>query len=154
AEQDPKQRSLAGAVRTDEADAVAAHDAAAEVPDDRTRRIPEALRNILRLENHPSGGLGLFDAEPDRTHLLASGGALCAHGHQSAHAAFVSRPPGLDALAQPGFFFSQFLVEALAGRGFRGERLLFPPQICLIVAGPRRQRPSIDLDDARGEAFE
>ena len=86
--------------------------------------------------------------------MLAPRGAFRAHRHQRAHAAFVSRPPRLDPLPQPHFFFRELLVEARLLRRFVGERFFLAPQIRRVVARPRRQPPAIELDDACGETLE
>ena len=108
----------------------------------------------LGLEHQPSRHVGLLDLQAHRGHLLAARRAFVAHRHERAHAAFVPRPAGLDALPQPDLLDGQTLVELLLLHGLVGEPLLFPAQKRLVVAGPRRELPAIDLDDARREPLE
>ncbi len=104
----------------------------------------DELRRLLRL----------LDLQPDVAHLPASRRALGPHRLQRLHTAFVSRPPRLDALAQPHFFLGELPVELLLQDGFIGERRLLPPQVRGVVAGPGRQLTAIELDDPRRETLE
>src|SRR4051812_1047890 len=57
--QQPQQRALAGAVRPDQADAIAAHDPRREIADDADVAVRTA--DAIRLEHHLAGGLRLVD---------------------------------------------------------------------------------------------
>ena len=91
---------------------------------------------------------------PHRVRLLASGQPLLTHGHERAHASLVARAPGLHAAPQPRFLDRQLLVELLPS-----DLLVRQPCVLLrherrVVAGPRRQPPTVELDDARGEPLQ
>ena len=59
---------------------------------------------------------------------------LISHGLERAHASFIARASGLDALANPHFLLCQFFVEQVIGSLF-GLQLLFPvAQESLVVA--------------------
>ena len=152
AEQQPQQRRLAGAVGTDEPDAIAAHDAGGEVADDAAAA--EGLRHRIGLEHHLAAGLGRLDLQPHGADLRAAGGALGAHRHQRAHAALVAGAPGLDALPQPHLFLGQLLVELLVGDRLVGQPLFLLAQERRVVARPRREAAAIELDDPRGQPLE
>ena len=108
----------------------------------------------LGLEHELPGRVGLLDLQTHRPDLLAPRRALVAHRHQRPHAAFVARPPRLDALAQPRFLLGQPLVELVLPDGLVRQPLLLPAEERRVVAGPRRQLAAIDLDDARRETLE
>ena len=152
AQQQTQERRLSGAVRPDEPHAIAPHHSYREAADDDV--VAERLAHVLRLEHELSGPFDLFRAQADRSRLRPSGRAFLTHRHQRANTPFVARPPSLDALPQPCFFFSQPLVELFIPNGFVRERLLALAQKRPVVARPGRQRASIELDDARGEPFE
>ena len=109
AEQQPQQRRLAGAVRTDQADAVAAQDPHREVR--MTGTPSNALLTPLGLEHQLAGASPAVDRQPHVAGLRAVRRALGAQLHQVLDAPFVPRPPRLDALAQPRLFLRQLLVE-------------------------------------------
>ena len=85
---------------------------------------PNVLADALGLEHQLARRLGALRPAAARCRdLVAARGALLAHRHQRVDAAFVARPPRLDALAQPHFFLGQLLVELLLLDRFVGEPL-------------------------------
>ena len=153
AKQHPQQRRLAGAVRADEADAIAAHDACGEGLN------PELgawkrFRDTIDFEHQFARRIRRLRLQAHAARLLAPLGAFRTHRHQRADTSLVARAPRLDALSQPGFLFGELLVEALLRRRLDGQRLVLPSQIRGVVARPRGERSAIDLDDPCGEALQ
>ncbi len=149
AQHDLQQGALAGAVRTDDADAVAAHHGGGEVVDQHAAAV--GLVHVLEVDHLLAGGLRI-----GRRHLhvaaeVASLGAFHAQRLQRTHAALVAGTPGLDALADPHFLLCQLLVEQRIGLGFGMQAFLAPAQVVVVVAGPVGQRAAVDFDDARGQ---
>ena len=152
-EQHPQQRRLAGAVRADEADAIAAHDARREVL--RPPAVPSYAFEIpLGLEHQLARLLGLLDLQPHVADLLAPRRALRAHR--------------LSARTRPSFRVRRALIpwrsHASSSASFLSNfscwtaslasDFFLPPQVGRVVAGPRRQPAAIELDDARREPLE
>ena len=81
-------------------------------------------------------------------------GALCPHGFQRAHAAFVAGAPRLDALAYPDFFFGEFFVEACVGFGFGVLHFVAGAQEAAVVAAHIQQAAAVEFPDAVGDFFE
>src|SRR4029434_1374512 len=74
--------------------------------------------------------------------------ALPPHGLQNPHPPFVARAPGLDALANPRFFFRQLLVEVNRRARLDLQQFLFFTQVSVEVAGKSTQLSPIELDDS------
>ena len=147
AEQQAQQGRLARSVRPDQADAVAAHDHGRKTGNQAAPRI--AVADILRLDHLASRVLRRTGLHAHVAGLVASLAAFAAHRFEPAHAAFVARAAGLDALADPDFFLGQLLVEQRIRLRFGVQAFFAPAQVVLVVAGPTGQGSAIDLDDAR-----
>ena len=150
--QQPQHRRLTGAVRPDQAEAIAAHHARGEVADDEMIRVVKA--HVFRFEHHLAGGFALLDLQAHVPGARAPLGALRAHGHQRLDASFVTRAARLHAAAQPHFLARHLLVELRVGQLLVGEPLLFLALERRVVAGPRRQAAAIELDDPRRQPLE
>jgi len=92
--------------------------------------------------------------EPHPAELLASCGALGAHRQQRLHPPFVTRPPRLDPLTEPGFFLGELLVELRPLHGLAGQPFLLLADEGRIVTWPRREPAAIELDDPGREPLE
>ena len=151
-----EQRRLAGAVGSDEADAIPAQDALRVVAHDlkgaRLRR--ERLGHMVRLEDQPARRLARVDRQAHVPAGRALGGALGAERHERADTALVAGPPCLDALPQPRLFLLELLVESIERQPVRilGLRLLV--QIAGVGTRPGRQLPAVEIDDTRRERRE
>ena len=152
ADEQPQQSGLARAVRSDQTDAVAAHDAHGPVAHDRERA--ERFRDVPGLEHQTPRRFARFERHADGARLGAICGAFRTKRHERSHATFVPRAPRLDALPEPRLFLRQLLVEPLQFARFRLERCGLPLDICCVAAGPRRHAAAIQLDDTRGESVE
>ena len=122
-----KQRRLAGAVRSDEPDAIAADDAGREAFHDRLAAV--GLRDVgrPRTRRGPIARPHRHAAARSRTSSAARG-ALLPHRQQGAHASFVAGAPRLHAAPEPGFFLREALVELLVR-----ERLAREPGLFLFM---------------------
>src|SRR5204863_4037494 len=101
AEDDPEERGLAGAVRADEADAVAARDDQIQVSYERAATV--ALADLGKLANQLARARACADGEPDVARALAPRRALLAQALEPPHAAFVARAARPHAFPDPGF---------------------------------------------------
>ena len=140
AEQQPQQGRLAGAVRADETDAIAAQDPGREADRRRVGRRTPSLTSSTSKTRRPDAS-ACSDLHADAADgRRAARRALLAHRHQRPHASLVAGPPRFDAPPQPDFFLRQPLVELLLRDGLVREPLLLLSQERRIVARPRRQR--------------
>src|SRR4051812_33542030 len=146
AEQQTKQRGFSGTVRTDEPDAIAAHDRRAEVANDRAIAVREA--HIPRFDDELSGTLCLLCLQLDRAGSLPTLASFDAQGLQRANASFVSRATRLNAGANPHLFARQLLVELRPLLRLRGQRDLFPCEIGVVIRSPIHEASAVELDDA------
>src|SRR5688572_6739814 len=145
ADQQTQRRRLARPVRTDEADAIAADDARREIANDRGPA--KTAGDALRLEHHPAGGVRLLDLHPDGAGRRAVRRALRAQRHQRVHAPFVTRPPRLDAAAQPRLLLGKLLVQPLEIALFDFQRLGLLLEVGAVASRPRREGSAIELDN-------
>src|SRR3954471_15870500 len=152
AEDQLDERSLAGAVRTDQADAVAAaHD---EIEPFHDRSFAKRFRDALEFAHQPAGALPLADRELHLAGARAALGALGAQPLQATHPAFVARAPGLDALADPGFLLGPELVELAPHHGLDFELPGLQRFIARIVAREGQQPAPVELENARRYSVE
>ena len=98
-DQHVQQRRLAGAVRADDADPVAAHDPRRKIPHDRPAAI--GLRDPDRLRDQPARHLGLRRVQPHRARRPPMFSPLAAQRVQFGQPPLVARAPCGDAVAQP-----------------------------------------------------
>ena len=152
AEDELEQRGLAGAVRSDEADAVAAHQPQRQVGDDPA--LAEALRDVLELGDQLPGALARVERQPHAAHAFPPRGALVAQFLEPAHPARIARAAGLHALADPDLLLCPELVEAPALERLRGELLLLAPLVGGEVAGKGAQQAPVEFDDAGRDPVE
>ena len=135
AEDELQQRGLAGAVRSDEADAVAAHQPQRQVGDDPA--LAEALRDVLEFGDQLPGAFARVERQPHAAHAFPPRGALVAQLLEPAHPARIARAAGLHALADPDLLLCPELVEAPALERLRGELLLLASLVGGEVARER-----------------
>src|SRR3546814_4987685 len=139
-DQEPRQCRLAGAVRTDYADAVAPLHAKGEILQDRA--VAEALRYILRIDDDLGLALAAFGRQPGDAGRALHGTANLAHFLQLAEPPLVAPAPRGDAALKPVKRLRQFGVEPL-----RVSRLflldLFRP--CLETADTRSDEHTSEL---------
>ena len=150
--QQVEQRRLAGAVRADDADPVAAHDPRRKIPHDRAAAI--GFGDALRHGDQPAGQIGLRRLEPDRALRAALLLALPAQRVQFGEPPLVAGAPGGDAIAQP----------ILLHRDLAAELVLFVLLLFEDRVAPRLerretlvQRPgdaAVEPDRGAREAFE
>ncbi len=151
-QQQADQGGLAGTVRADDADPVAAHDAGREIAHQGASA--NRVVDVFGAQHALAGALRFGHFQPGHALLLAARGALAAQLLERAHAALVARAPGLDALADPHFFLRQLLVEQRAFLRLGVRPLGLAPQVVLVVPGPAGQLAAVDLDDARGQRLQ
>ena len=149
AEQDFQQGGLADAIVADQTNAVTAHDFDLEVVDQLFIAI--AMAHAARFDHFAPGVLGGFNGDFGLALHIDALGAVLAHGLQGADSAFIAGAAGLDALADPGFLFRQFLVKQSVAAFFFFQGLLLEGQVILVVAGPADQMAPVDLDDSCGQ---
>ena len=152
AEEQPQQRGLAGTVRADETDPIAAQDADREVLHDGGGA--EGLADPRGFEHDAARRVRQLHLDTRGSRARAPGRAGLPHRQQRAHAALVAGAPRLDALAQPHLLLGEPLVELLLLQRLVREPLVLLAQEGRVVARPRREAPAIELDDARREALE
>ncbi len=140
------ERRLADAIASDEADAVAAHDAQREVLDDLA--LAEALADSVKLDNQSSGALAGIQIQIDTAEAVSPLRALNTQSLEPAHAALIPRPSRLDPFANPDLLLCQLLVEALLRGAFRIELRTLELLVAGEIAGIRAQPSTIELHDA------
>jgi hypothetical protein len=161
AEDELQERRLAGAVRADQPDLVAAQQRRREVAHDRVRfarRAPRRRRirerDVLQLGDDLAARNARVDLERDATERLAPRRALGAQRLQALDAADAPRASRLDALAHPDLLLREELVGARVGERLGGELLVFP---CLVGSERSRvaaQDTAVELDDPRRDGVE
>ena len=151
AEEHLDQSRLAGAVRADEADLVAAVEDEAEVTDQgRARRVGEG--DVLGFDDADAGAFGFADLHLGGTGGGAHGAPLGAHLYEGLHAGVGFRAARARAAAGPGFFLAELLVEGGALAFFGDEQLFLADEVGVVIAGPAGELAAIEFDDAVGHA--
>src|SRR5581483_3728062 len=140
-----QQRALAGAVRSDDADTIAAQDVRREVPNDDVGAVTEA--HMAQIDHELPGDGARVDGETRCTLRFEALRALAAHGFELAHAPFVAGAPRLDTPAYPRFVLGELLVELSRGTRLDLEHLVLLAQVVVEIAGEGRELPAIQLDD-------
>src|SRR5690606_29537771 len=107
--------------------------------------------HVARLDHLAARGRGARRFHAHAARQLAPLRALRAHGLQPAHAPFVARAAGLDALADPGLLLREQAVEARVLLRLGVQALVAPAQVVLPVARPAGDPAAVDLDDPRGQ---
>ena len=147
-----QQRRLPRAVGADEADAVAAQDARREIADQHV--VAVGLRHPRQLRDHLARPRALVLLQIDAPQPVAARRAIAAQLLQPQRPAFVARAPRLDALADPGLFLREELVDPRVGGrllGFlAGLLLLIRGEASRVVAEPA----AVELRDAGGDRVE
>ena len=153
ADEQPQQRRLAGSVRPDQADAIAAQDPLRIVADD--RHAAERLADVFRLEHQPARRLG-WRRSP-------SGPGRCARAGRRAPRAAPSvaftRPSlrvrrALTPWRSQASSCASFLSSRSSSRASFVERGGLLLEVRGVAAGPRGQAAAIELDDARRQRGE
>ena len=146
AEQQAQQSGLSGAVRTDDANAIAAHDDGREVTDDGALAAGET--HILRLDYQSPRPFRFLRLQLHGANALASLSARCAQRLEIAHAPFVAGASRLYSGADPHLFLCQLAIELRPLSRFDVERRFLAREICIVVAAPVHQFPAIEFHDA------
>ena len=152
AEDEFDQRGLAGAVRTDQADLVAAQYAAGKILDDLA--LAQAFVDVLEFRHELPRALALRHGNGNLAESLPPCRAFQAQAFEPAHAAFVARAPRLDALADPHLFLRQQLVELLVVHRFHRELLGLALFVCGEAAGIKTQPAAIEFGNGGDGAVE
>src|SRR6185437_13603513 len=152
AEDQADESRLAGAVRADQPDPVAAQDAHRELCDQRPSG--HAFTDVRQLRDELTRALARIKAQLDRTEALAPRGALHAQPLQPAHATFIPGAAGLDPFADPDFLLGPELVEAAARNLLGGELLLPCGLVRREIAGVGAKHAAVELHDASRDAIE
>ena len=131
------QRGLAGAVRPDDADAVAALHADREVIDDLA--LPVGSADVLGLDDQFAGFVGFRGGEVGIAGRAAIVAPLLAQRIQIAEPLDVALAAAGDAVAQPVLLVDDLAVELVLLALFLGEHLVAP--------GLERGKAAVDLPD-------
>ncbi|KAF5029748.1 hypothetical protein DSECCO2_645370 [anaerobic digester metagenome] len=149
-QQQAQQGGLAGTVGADQPHPVAALDQRRKVAQHRLG-VLVGKAHVARLDDQLARAFRLLRQHGHPALPFTAAGAFLAQGVQGAHPAHVARAPGLDALAHPGFFLGQLLVE-------QGELalLVLQPGLALLLvlvvpAGIGMQPAPVHLHDAGGQ---
>ncbi len=102
----------------------------------------------LGLDDDLASAVARLRPELDAADPRAAGRTLFTQGHERTHTPFVTRPSGLDALAQPRFLLGQPLVELRILDGLGRQPLLLALEKRRVVSRPRGQPAAIEFDDA------
>ena len=131
------QRGLAGAVRPDDADAVAALHADREAVDDLALAI--GFADVLGLDDQPAGFVRFGGGEVGVAGSAPIVAPLLAQRVEVAEPLDIALAPAGDAVAQPMFFVDDLAVELVLLALFLGQHLVAP--------GFERGKAAIDLPD-------
>ena len=144
-----KQRALARAVGPDDADPVAAHDARGKIADDEVLTVAETDPSQIddQFPRCLSGIDGKVRPALHRDPLRM----FLPQRLQRPDPTFVARAPGLDAPANPRFFFGEFLVELRHGADLDIEKLVLLVQVAVEIAGKGDEPAAVELDNAGGQ---
>src|SRR6185437_10150381 len=151
-EDEANQGRFARAVRADEPDAIAAHDARREPRD----QLPsaEAFADVRQLRDELARALAGIQAHPHRAEALAPRSPLPTQLLQSAHPSFVAGATRLDSLADPDLLLRPELVEAAVGNVFGGQLLLPSRFVSREIPRVGAQHAAVELYDPRGDTVE
>ena len=152
AEDEFDQGRLAGAVRPDQADLVAAQDAAGKIPDDLP--LAEAFVDVFQFRHQLARALALSNRKRNLAETLATRRAFQPQSFKPPHAAFVARAARLDALADPYLFLRQKFVEFLIVHGFDRELVRFALLVLGKTAGIGAEPAAIEFGNAGDGAVE
>ena len=147
-----QQGSFAGAVGADQADFVAAQNAAGKVLDQRAAF--KAFADVFQLGHQLAGALAGVQLEVDLAYALAAGGALAADFFQAAHAAFVAGAACFHAFADPHFFLGVEFIKDAVLFFFHGQLFGFAYLVGAKAAGVAAQQAAVQLDDAGGDVVQ
>ena len=147
-QQNPKQRGLAAAVRSDDADFIAPHDGRRKIRNQGGVVIGKG--NILCFDDQPARPLGILHHE---AHIAASSTALlhlASHLHQGPHPSLITGSPCLDTLPEPDLFALHMFVKLCVARCFVLDQFLLAGEVILIIAGKRCHHAPVEFHDAGG----
>ncbi len=141
ADQQIDQRGFAAAVRPDYADFVAARDDGVEVPNQRP--VAVIIADTLRFDDDFARFLRIGKFERRDAFALPPLLALFAHRQQCFDAAFIARPPRLDAAPNPDFFLREFFIETFPFFFLIIEQRLLAFEEGVVIARPVGQFAAI-----------
>ena len=148
-----EQRCFAAAIRAHDADAVPAGDFRRKAVQERCSVV--RIAHVGKTGDQAPRTVGLRNLH---VHIARSGAARSAfftHLDQRAHAALVTGPPRLDALADPDFFFGEALVKKRIGLFFFSERLVPELHELVVREVPATHAAAVEFQNARrGTAHE
>ena len=147
-----EQGGLAAAVGSDQADLVAAQDAAGEILHHGLAAV--MLADLAQFRHQLARTFAFVDGQRDLADARAPRAAFQAQRLQAPHPAFVAGPARFDALADPHFFLRQELVELAAMHRFAFQRRRFLLLIDAEVPRVTAQVAAVELDDAGGDIIE
>ncbi len=146
------QRGLADAVRSDQADLVAAKDAAGEILDYAAPVV--ALGDMLEFGHQFTRAPALGQCHRHLALAVAARRALLAQPFETAHPALVAGAARFDAFADPHFFLRQQLVELCVAHRLCRKLLRLAPLVIGETARIDREPAAVELDDAGDHAVE
>ncbi len=152
AQQDANECRLPGAVRADEADPVAPHDAERKIIDDGA--VTEAFGYRVELGDQLPRALAGVECQFHVAEAVETLGAFDAQPFQALHPPFVARAARFDAFADPDLFLGPEFIEAAACDLLRRELLVLALFVGSKVAGIGTQNPAIELDDSSRDPIE
>ena len=150
AEEKANERRLAGAVWSNEPDAIAACDGRGEIANDDTLAVREA--HAASLDHEPARSLGLLGLEFDRAGAFTPSAAFDPEGLECAHTPFVPGTTSLNPRADPDLLLRQLLVELFPFTRFGGQRGALSLEVLVVVRAPIDEPPAVELDDSSRDA--
>ena len=152
AQDELEQRGLAGAVRADQADLVAAQDGGGEVAHDGAGAV--GLGHALEFGHDLAAAAAGVELQAHLADDVAARGALLAQRHQAVDAADAAGAARLHALADPDLLLRQQLVEARIGQRLVLELARLGRLVGAEAAGVAAQLAAVQFEDAGRDRVE
>ena len=152
AEDQAQQRRLAGAVGTDQANLVAAHQAGREIA--HHGLFAKALGHVRQLGHQLAALFTGIQCQLDLSLAITPRRTVTPQLLEAQDAAFVARTPGFHALPDPHLFLCQELVEPGVGNFLVVQHLRLALLILGEAAGAAHQLAAVEFDDACRQTIE
>ena len=110
------------------------------------------VRNAFGLNDDPSGTFGFGYLHFDIAGSISALGAFFAHFYQCSHSALVSRSAGLNAFANPDFFFCESFVKKFVRFFFFGESFVSMTYKLIVGEFPGADAPPVEFQNSGGES--